>query len=154
MKAYYKITLIIFLALSLLFVSGINGCQTTQPEITAEKTQQAMGETLSGKTVEVEITSQGFSPNILTVNAGDTVKWTNKDTSEHWPASAKHPVHNDYPEPGGCIGSKFDACRDLGQGETFTFTFKIKGKWWYQDYLHHSIVGLIIVLPPPMIINK
>ena len=146
MKAYYKITLIIFLALSLLFVSGINGCQTTQPEITAEKTQQAMGETLSGKTVEVVINSQGFSPNMITINAGDKVVWTNKDRDEHWPASAKHPVHNDYPEPGGCIGSKFDACHALKQGDTFEFVFNQKGTWKYHDHMNPgSIFGTVVV---------
>ncbi len=93
----------------------------------------------------VEITSAGFNPKELTVNAGDTVTFVNKDSSPHRPASAVHPTHSVYPESGGCIGSKFDACKNLGQGESWSFTFNQKGTWKYHDHLNPGFTGTIIV---------
>jgi plastocyanin len=88
------------------------------------------------KTVTVEITSSGFSPNSVTISAGDAVEFVNKDSAAHWPASAQHPTHSVYPESGGCIGSKFDACKGLKQGESFSFTFNEVGSWNYHDHLN------------------
>lgn len=95
----------------------------------------------------VEITASGFSPSILEIRSGETVAWVNKDAAQHWPASAPHPVHNAYPETGGCIGSKFDACRGLNQGDVFSFTFNQSGNWKYHDHLNPvaPFFGSIIV---------
>ena len=93
----------------------------------------------------VEITAAGFNPNTLTINEGDTVVFINKEAKSHWPASAVHPTHNVYPESGGCIGSKFDSCRGLRQGETFTFRFDSKGSWRYHDHLNPGLTGTIEV---------
>lgn len=93
----------------------------------------------------VEITVQGFSPQQLKVRAGDTVTFINRDSLPHWPASAIHPSHDDYPEQGGCIGSAFDACRGLKTGETFSFTFWQNGTWHYHDHLHSAFRGTIVV---------
>ncbi len=93
----------------------------------------------------VEIFSNGFVPNNLVVKKGDTVTFINRDTSEHWPASNIHPTHTLYPESGGCIGSKFDACRGLKSGESWSFTFDQKGTWGYHDHLHPNLRGTIIV---------
>ncbi len=93
----------------------------------------------------VIITSSGFSPSELTIVAGRTVTWINKDTVEHWPASAIHPTHALYPETGGCIGSKFDACQGLKQDEQWSFTFNQKGTWKYHDHLNLASTGTIVV---------
>ncbi|MBI2639152.1 YbhB/YbcL family Raf kinase inhibitor-like protein [Candidatus Peregrinibacteria bacterium] len=93
----------------------------------------------------VSITSAGFNPLSLTINAGDTVVFQNNDSGVHWPASAVHPSHTAYPETGGCIGSKFDACTGLAQSETFSFTFNQKGTWHYHDHLNSSLQGTITV---------
>lgn len=93
----------------------------------------------------VEITSTGFNPSTLTINQGETVTFVNKDASAHWPASNPHPIHIGYPETGGCIGSKFDACHGLVQDEAFTFIFNEKGTWGYHDHMHTSLMGNIVV---------
>lgn len=93
----------------------------------------------------VKITADGFEPKLLTVKAGTTVTFVNEDSNKHWPASAMHPTHNVYPESGGCIGSKFDACKGLAQGESFSFTFDEKGSWNYHDHLRASTTGKIVV---------
>ena len=93
----------------------------------------------------VYITVNGFVPEWTVIKAGDTVVWINNDTVPHWPASAAHPTHTVYPEPGGCIGSKFDACHGLVQGEQWNFTFNVKGTWAYHDHLKSTTRGRIEV---------
>lgn len=127
--------LLIPLIASIIFVSG---CAQY-----GEQTSSAQPTQTSGNTVE--ITSAGFSPNTLTINAGETVIFVNKDLIPHWPASAIHPTHTVYPEPGGCIGSRFDACHGLSGGEIFSFTFNQKGTWRYHDHLDPSLTGTIVV---------
>ncbi len=117
-----KIILIIPLALAI-FIAGCASSPMAGPE--AETT---------GVQYTVEITSEGFSPSQISINAGDTVVFVNKDSETHWPASAQHPTHKAYPESGGCIGSKFDACKPLAQGESWPFTFSQKGEWKYHDH--------------------
>ena len=110
--------------------------------------QQAPTETqVPEGSIIVEVTSTGFSPNPLTVKQGDTVTWINKDTESHWVASAVHPSHNEYPETGGCIGSKFDSCKRLGQGDSWSFTFNTKGSWRYHDHLNPAapFFGTVVV---------
>ncbi len=93
----------------------------------------------------VEITSDGFSPDAITVGVGETVTWINRDTDTHWPASATHPSHTVYPTTGGCIGSTFDACGALGEGESWSFTFDEVGEWKYHDHLNPSLWGSVTV---------
>ena len=93
----------------------------------------------------VEITSEGFNPSTLMIKSGETATWVNKESLPSWPASAVHPSHNVYPESDGCIGSKFDACRGLKQGESYSFTFNQKGTWKYHDHLSPGNTGTIIV---------
>lgn len=124
-----------------------------------ENSQQAAG---TGEGNVIEITSSGFNPGTLTISKGETVTFINKDTEEHWPASAKHPTHTvysgaSYDEPGSYQGSlackgegesktgAFDACRGLASGEIWSFTFNEIGSWGYHDHLDSSLWGKIIV---------
>ncbi len=62
-----------------------------------------------------------------------------------WPASNQHPLHNDYPVPGGCIGSKFDACSEIPPGGSWQFQFTAFGAWKYHDHRKSSVEGTVIV---------
>ncbi|MBI1839117.1 MAG: hypothetical protein HYR95_02400 [Candidatus Colwellbacteria bacterium] len=93
----------------------------------------------------VAVMDDGFSPMELRVRKGDTVVWTNKSGKSSWPASAVHPTHDVYPERGGCISSAFDACKGLGLGEAFKFTFNQVGSWKYHDHLNSTHFGTIVV---------
>lgn len=93
----------------------------------------------------VEIKSNGFNPGFLQIRAGDTVTFVNKDSKTHWPASDPHPTHTGYPESGGCIGSMFDACHELVENATFSFTFTKIGTWGYHDHLDPFQTGTIKV---------
>ncbi|MEM3030669.1 MAG: plastocyanin/azurin family copper-binding protein [Candidatus Micrarchaeia archaeon] len=130
-----------------LFLSGCpQYAQPAQPAAPAPNaTPSTPQQPATAITHTVEITSSGFSPSLLTINAGDTVVFINRDSAPHWPASAVHPTHAAYPEPGGCIGSRFDACKPLGQGESFSFTFNRKGSWAYHDHLNLGATGTVVV---------
>lgn len=100
----------------------------SQPEMAVEHT--------------VEVTSAGFNPSTITVKAGEAVTFVNKDSAQHWPASAMHPTHKVYPgsdiEKCGTAEAPmiFDACKGMAQGESFKFTFNEKGTWNYHDHLN------------------
>lgn len=103
------------------------------------------------KTVVINITDSIFSPNEVTINAGDTVKFVNQANQFRWPASAVHPIHELY--PGSSISKCgtpeankiFDACRGLKTGESFSFTFNVRGVWPYHDHLAPALRGQIKV---------
>lgn len=89
------------------------------------------------KTYEISMTATGFQPGNLTINAGDTVKFVNRDTAAHWPASNPHPTHTNY--------SGFDAKQAVAAGSSWSFTFTKTGSWGYHDHLAPSMGGTIIV---------
>ena len=84
----------LFVVAAIVLVAGCASTNTNQEKTIEPPNQQ---------TYTVEMTSTGFSPNSISIKAGDTVTFVNKDTTQHWPASAMHPTHSIYPEGGGCI---------------------------------------------------
>lgn len=100
---------------------------------------------LKKKTHVVHIESERFFPETLTLFSGETVRWINDTQDFSWPASDIHDTHGAYPESGGCIDSLFDACRDLGLEEEYSFTFNQVGRWLYHDHLEPTKTGVIIV---------
>lgn len=111
-------------------------------------TTTAMGDSMGDSAAmpkTVEITAAGFSPNSVTINAGEKVEFVNKDTQTHWPASDTHPTHTAYPQSGGCISSAFDACAALEKDGTWGFVFTEKGTWRYHDHLNPSFKGTVVV---------
>ncbi|MBI2543433.1 MAG: hypothetical protein HYW24_04580 [Candidatus Aenigmarchaeota archaeon] len=106
---------------------------------------RAVGLASTGVEHTVEITSSGFSPSNLDIQLGDSVVFLNKDTERHWPASDDFPTNDAYPEKGGCLGSKFDACKSLKQNDAFAFTFYYSGEWCYHDHLSPKIRGCVNV---------
>lgn len=101
------------------------------------------------KTYVVEMTAQNFSPKILSIKAGDTVKFINKDTMNHWPATNFHPTHTNYPGSDinncGQTTPMFDSCKALAPNESFEFTFNSKGSWDYHDHINGNFSGTIVV---------
>lgn len=99
----------------------------------------------------IEMTTTGFKPRSLTIKAGDTVVFENKDRNRHWPASAVHPTHTVY--PGSSINkcgtseeeNIFDACKGMERGEEYSFAFIEKGTWNYHDHLNSALTGEIVV---------
>jgi plastocyanin len=77
----------------------------------------------------VTIDNFTFNPQRLTVTAGSTVTWTNKDDIPHAIASS-----------GALFGSKA-----LDTDDDYSFTFTIPGTYQYFCSLHPHMTGTIVV---------
>ena len=103
------------------------------PEVNTD-TEQSLENT---QKISVSYTSSGFSPSTLTINAGDTVVFTNDTNIQMWVASNPHPIHTDL--------SEFDNRRGVSNGETYKFTFETPGEYFYHNHMNFSDGGTIIV---------
>jgi plastocyanin len=81
-------------------------------------------------TKTVDITQAGFTPNKLTIDFGDTVTWTNKDT-------ANHQVLADQ--------GAFPTSPVLQPNQTYSYTFTKSGSFGYRDALNTNRRGTIVV---------
>ncbi len=81
-------------------------------------------------------TSQPFTPATLTVKAGASVTWVNKDPVTHTVTSTS--------VPSGAKG--FDS-GDLPYGYPFTVTFTTPGTYQYYCSIHPIMTGTIVVTP-------
>jgi plastocyanin len=70
-----------------------------------------------------------FNPQQLTVKAGATVTWTNKD---------------DIPHAVAAVGKQFRS-KALDTGDAFSFTFTTPGSYAYFCSLHPHMTGTIVV---------
>jgi plastocyanin len=84
-------------------------------------------------TVDIRIERSGFVPASVTIAAGDTVRWTNRDTRDHQVVS----------ETGAF------ASTTLRRGQSYTFTFEAAGTYRYRDALRPAERGTIRVTGPP-----
>ncbi|MDP3794444.1 MAG: cupredoxin domain-containing protein [bacterium] len=85
----------------------------------------------------VQLTENGFQPEPLTIQQGDTVEFRTGRGKPFWPASDLHPTHTIYP--------KFDPREPIEPGETWSFRFDKTGQWRYHDHLAPLFRGTIIV---------
>ncbi len=74
------------------------------------------------------LTNTAYSPNPLTINAGTTVTWTNKDSTTHTATS----------DSGVFNGS-------VAPNAQFSYTFSNKGTFTYHCTLHPNMVGSVVV---------
>jgi plastocyanin len=87
----------------------------------------------SAATINVKITKTGFSPKSVVINFGDTVRWTNSDTTNHQIVADN-----------GSFASPI-----LKPKQTYSFTFKTAGRFPYHDAIHPLLKGVITVKGPP-----
>ena len=78
----------------------------------------------------VTIDNFSFAPQTLTVKAGTTVTWTNRD---------------DIPHGIGSANNAFKRSQALDTDDSFSFTFTTPGTYQYFCYLHPHMVGSIVV---------
>jgi amicyanin len=80
--------------------------------------------------VAVSIDNFTFNPQKLTVKAGTTVTWTNKD---------------DIPHGIAATGNAFARSNALDTDNTYSFTFTTPGTYQYFCYIHPHMTGTIVV---------
>ena len=78
----------------------------------------------------VSIDNFTFNPPTLTVKAGTTITWTNKD---------------DIPHGIGSSNNAFAKSKALDTDDAFSFTFTTPGTYQYFCYIHPHMVGTIVV---------
>jgi plastocyanin len=83
-----------------------------------------------GMSSAVSIDNFSFSPATLTVKAGTTVTWTNRDDIPHGIASSN---------------SAFKRSQALDTDDSYSFTFTTPGTYQYFCYLHPHMVGSVVV---------
>lgn len=81
----------------------------------------------SAKTYTINIANFAFSPASITINAGDTIIWTNHDSVPHQIA-------------GNGFGSN-----PISNGQSYGFKFNSAGTYNYHCAIHPSMTGVIIV---------
>jgi plastocyanin len=85
------------------------------------------------KTVTVDVTNRGFQPGAVTVQVGDSVTWTNKDTVNHQVV---------------CATCTFTSLV-LAPGQSHTFVFTKVGKFTTVDPLNKNKKGTVTVTAAP-----
>jgi plastocyanin len=103
--------------------------KTTQaPAATPKATQAAATPTSAAAGASVEAKNFAFNPKTVTIKVGDTVTWTNQD-------STTHTVTGD-----GGIDSG-----NLAPGKSYSKTFDTAGTFNYHCSIHPSMTGQVIV---------
>jgi plastocyanin len=90
----------------------------------------AQAQSPAGKAVAVSIDNFTFNPPTLTVKAGTTVTWTNKD---------------DIPHGIAATDNKFQRSQALDTDNSYSFTFTTPGSYQYFCYIHPHMTGTIVV---------
>ncbi len=96
--------------------------------------------------IEVSITSgssskttDAYDPNPVEAGVGDTVRWTNDDTTPHTITSGANA------QPDGKFDSSPNLNPLLAPGETFEHTFEEAGEYPYYCTLHPNMVGTVSI---------
>ena len=80
----------------------------------------------------ISIDNFTFNPQSLTVKAGTTVTWTNKD---------------DIPHGIAATNNAFKRSQALDTDDSYSFTFTTPGTYQYFCYIHPHMTGTIVVQP-------
>jgi len=125
------ITFMSTLVVILLMLPGCSSSYPTSPSTNAPSATQPTTPSTSTKSPtgaqSISIKGFAFSPTELTINKGDTITWTNEDST----------VHNVV---GGVLHSN-----DLTKGQSFSYTFTETGTIDYICTHHPSMKGRILV---------
>lgn len=116
-----------FAALAFAFVlatAACSGSSSTSPSTPSPAASSAAG---SGSTVS--IVNFSFQPATITISAGTTVTWTNKDNVGHTVTADDGSFKSDR----------------LGSGTTFSEAFATAGTFTYHCSIHTSMTGTVIV---------
>lgn len=115
----------------LIFAFTYNPSSNNPPANNASSENNTQLPETSGETKTVQIMDFVFLPQTITINAGDTVQWTNKDVVSHQITSDS----GDIPAASG----------NFGKDMTYSYTFTTAGTYNYHCGLHRGMKGKVIV---------
>lgn len=105
---------------------------TPQTPPPAVKTAPRPTTTVKAKTVVVEMKDDRFSPQIIAINAGDTVVWKNTGANNHTTRGIKN-------------GPLVWDSGTLAPGQSYSRKFTAAGRFGYSCSLHAGMTGEVIV---------
>ena len=126
---------------------SVESNESITKEMSAKTPEAEM--TKTPKTISIEYTdANGFTPESVTINTSDTVKFINKSSGKMWVGVDEHPTHTEY--DGTTLrehcatkpSASFDQC---GAGAEYSFTFTKTGSWEYHNHSRASMRGKISV---------
>ena len=132
-------TLVALVVIAIVILGGwylLRPRPVTTPAPSAQIQTPISTQSATPATQAVSITSKGFSPNEVTISAGESVTWENSDNAPHSVNSAVHPTHLVYP------------LLNLGvikPGDQNSLTFPVTGTYKYHDHLNPSLTGSVTV---------
>ncbi|AFU58116.1 putative blue (type1) copper domain-containing protein [Candidatus Nitrososphaera gargensis Ga9.2] len=122
-----------------------SGNQTTEGPAPSPTTNETTGGG-GGQTIAVSITpgsssktTDSFDPNPVEASVGDTVTWTNDDSTPHTVTSGSNG------QPDGRFDSSPNLNPLMNPGQTFSHTFEEAGEYPYYCALHPNMVGTVNV---------
>jgi plastocyanin len=96
-------------------------------------TGASRADTSAAPVAKVSIANMAFSPSTLTVTAGTTVTWVNRDGDAHSVESRD---------------KGFTSSPLLNTGDKYSYTFTTPGTYTYYCGVHASMTGKIVVTAP------
>lgn len=95
------------------------------------------------QTVTIIYDKNGFSPNMVEITKGTTIKFVNKWTDmPMWVASDPHPEHISYPE----MDTSAEFRTEVPPGnESYSFTFERAGTWGYHNHSAPEHTATVVV---------
>ncbi len=119
-------------------LSGMDSSEPNPSEILPPPTPTSGAiESVEGAVIRFD--GQEFSPEEVTIAAGESVTWINDSEDPMWPASNDHPTHQVYDQ------GAFDPQKGVLSGESWTFTFDEPGDWEFHDHLYPTAGGVVHV---------
>jgi plastocyanin len=95
----------------------------------------AVASPATAATKRINIYGSGFQPKSVTINAGDTIVWTNRDNADHQVVSDR--------------GNFVSPILRSNRQESYSFRFDSPGTYRYHDGLRATLKGTIIVRGAP-----
>ncbi len=102
------------------------GC--TQPPNTPLSNISGGATSLKSYSVQIDIVNDSFEPNVVIINAGETVEWKWEDGGNTHNVTFSNGIHSNSQSSG-----------------TYYYTFQKSGTYHYSDTLHFDVSGTIIV---------
>jgi len=120
----------LFLSIAIvLTILSVTGCKKSMDNMYSTSTKNSTGTTTGPGKNEVWIQGMAFTPATITVTAGTTIVWTNKDGATHNVTSTT-----------GLFGSG-----SMATNATFSFLFSTPGTYPYTCTIHPSMTATVIV---------
>ena len=141
LRPWLLVAALAVLAVAVLAACGGSTASGSSPAATTPASTPAASPAGGGSLTsnEIAIKDFAFTPATTTVTAGTTVTWTNNDGATH------NVTSTDGPGTGAATTPAFSS-QPMAQGDTFAYTFKEAGTYYYECSIHASMASMHAVV--------